>query len=199
MIQLYLVRCADNCDQFIWDHSFETYSSETYSSETYSSETYSSETYSSETIHLRPIHLRPIHLRPIHLRPHPFETTSIWDHIHLRPHPFETTSIWDHIHLRSHSFYATLKWSCFDLQWITVLSTFHFLVGDLMFCKVTLHLKICKVTPFCVQGDSCWVVGRKTKHIILWLGLNDISEVQRSLPNLRYVEFSGYCGVLKCE
>jgi len=38
---------------------------------------------------------------------------------------------------------------------------------------------------------------RNSKHIILLLGLNDISEVQRSLPYLRYEEFSGVCSVLK--
>jgi len=79
---------------------------------------------------------------------HSFETTFtwdffIWDHVPSRPHSFDTIFIWDNIHLRSHSFYAT---------------TFHFFAGDLEFCKVTLHLKFCKVTPFRVQGDSRWVV-----------------------------------------
>jgi len=82
-----------------------------------------------------------------HLRPHSFEITFIWDHIHLRSHSFGITFIWDHIHLGSHSFHAMLKWSCFDLLLITFLwSTFHFFAGDLKFCKVTLHLKLCKVT-----------------------------------------------------
>ena len=94
---------------------------------------------------------------PLLLRPRSFETTTfettfildlfIWDHF-----------IWDHVrlipaHLRSHSFYATLKWSCFDLLCITFLwSTFHFSAGDLKFCKGTIHLKFCTVTPFRVQG-----------------------------------------------
>ena len=87
----------------------------------------------------------------------------IWDHVHLIPRSFVTCSfetiftcvffIWVHLLLRSHSFNAKLKWSCFDLLWITFLwSTFHFFAGDLKFCKVTLHLKFCKVSPFRVLG-----------------------------------------------
>ena len=105
----------------------------------------------------------------IHFRPWSLETTFIWDHgiwdsIHFRPWSLETTFIWDNIHfghdhLRSHLFYAASKWSCFDLLWITFLwSTFHFFAGDLMYCKATLHLKFCQVTPFRVQGDSRWIV-----------------------------------------
>ena len=105
------------------------------------------------SIHLRPfiwdhVNLRPRHFRPVHLRPHSHETFS-----------FGTTFSRDHIHLRLHSFYATLKWSCYDFLWITFLwSTFHFIAGNLKFCKVTLHLKFCKVTLLRVQGDSRWVV-----------------------------------------
>jgi len=77
-----------------------------------------------------------------------FETTFTWD-----------VFMWDHIYFRSHSFYAMLKWSSFDLLcnrffW----STFHFVAGDLKFCKVTIHLKFCKVTPFRVHDNSRWVV-----------------------------------------
>ena len=138
-------------DHFIWDYvllrpvhlrlrSFETFSFET--------------TFIWDYSHLRPHSFETTFIWDhIHLRPHLFETTFIWDHIHLRPHSVETTFIWDHIHFRSHSFYAMLKWSCFDLLWITFLwYTFHLFVGDLKFCKVTTHLKICKVTPFRVQG-----------------------------------------------
>jgi len=138
--------------------------------ETNSFETTTFETCSFETTFTWDhIHLRPIHLRPIHLRLHSFETTFIWDlfvcdlfvwdYIHLRPQSFKTTFIWntfiwDHIRFRSHSFYATLKLSCFDLLWITFLwSTFHFFAGDLKFCKMTLHLRFCKVTPFCIGQE----------------------------------------------
>jgi len=40
---------------------------------------------------------------------------------------------------------------------------------------------------------------RNAKHTICWLGLNDILEVQRSLANPRYEEFSSLCGVLKYD
>jgi len=57
------------------------------------------------------------------------------------------TSVW------KFRYVSTLKWSCFDLLWITFLwSTFHFSAGDLQFCKGTIYLKFCKVTPFRVQG-----------------------------------------------
>ena len=111
----------------------------------------------------------------IHLRPHLFQTTFLWDHIHWDQNHLRHTFIWDHIHCRPHSFYVTLKWSCFHLLWITFLwSTFHFFAGDLKFCKVTLHLKFCKATPFRVQrwlmlGCKCTRTlkhrrGQKTLH-----------------------------------
>jgi len=37
--------------------------------------------------------------------------------------------------------------------------------------------------------------GSNAKHIIPWLGINYISEVQRSLRKLRYLKFSRLCGV----
>ena len=37
-------------------------------------------------------------------------------------------------------------------------------------------------------GASIKKTGRNAKHMILWLGLNNISEVQRSLPNPTYEE-----------
>ena len=96
--------------------------------------------------------LRPIHLRPF-IWDHSFKTTFFW-HLFVWD-----LFIWEHIHLRSRSFYATSKWSCFDLLCASFLwSTFHFFAGGLKFRKVTLHFKFCKVTPFCVQGDSRWVV-----------------------------------------
>jgi len=61
-----------------------------------------------------------IYLKPLHLRPRPFETCS-----------FETTFIWDHIHFISRQSEAVLIYSTTFL-----LSTFHFLVGNLTFCKV---------------------------------------------------------------
>jgi len=63
---------------------------------------------------------------------------------------------------------------------------FHFSVKNWNYCRASIK-----------------ETGRSAKHVILWrytissYGPNDISEVQRSLPNLRYKEFSG--GVLKCE
>jgi len=157
-----------NTDQFIWGNSFGTTAFET--------------TFIW-------VHLRPRHVRPVHLRPHshetfsfetysfettfiwdlPFETTFVWDRIHLRPHSFETTFI------LSHSFYATVKWICFDLLWIAFLwFAFHLFAGDLKFCKVSLQLKFCKVTPFRVHrwltlGCKCTRTfkhrgGQKTLH-----------------------------------
>ena len=100
---------------------------------------------------MRLLHLRPHSFATFHLRLS-FESCSfatfhwrlsfeafIWDHIYMR-----IFFIWDHIHLWSHSFYAAVEWSCFDFLCVTFLwSAFHFFTGN---------LKLCKVTPFRVQG-----------------------------------------------
>ena len=103
------------------------------------------------------------------------DTTFIWHHIR------------DHIHLRSYSFYATLKWSCFDLLWITFLwSTFHFFAGGLKFCKVTLHLKFAKITPFRVQGDSRWVVNALALQNTAEARKLHISGLEGSVAHLKF-------------
>jgi len=43
---------------------------------------------------------------------------------------------------------------------------------------------------------STKATGRNAKQLILWLGANNISEVQRSLPSPRYEKFSGLRGGL---
>jgi len=64
-----------------------------------------------------------------------------------------------------------------------------------MKCLATISNVIIHIRP----DDKVAMTSRpRTQSVILWLGLNDISEVQRSLPNPSYEEFSGHCGVLKC-
>jgi len=75
-------------------------------------------------------------LRPIHLRPHSHETFS-----------YETTFIWNHIHLR----HVEVKLFWFPVYHIFMIYL-SFFAEDLKFCKVTIHLKFCKVEPFRVQG-----------------------------------------------
>ena len=116
-----------------WDHSFET--------------TFIWDLFIWDFFIWVHIRFRPRHLRKLHLRPHSFQTTVIWDHIHLRP-----------LHLRLHWFEITfiLRHVKVKLFWFTVhhflWSAFHFFAGDLKFCKLTIHLKFCKVAPFRVQG-----------------------------------------------
>ena len=102
-----------------------------------------------------------------------FETTFIWDLLSW------DSLIWDHIHVR-------LVFTCdrFDQhkKGIFSLLVFHFSVKNWSYC-----------------GASIKETGRNAKHVILWLGLNDISEVRCSLPNPRHEEFSGLCDVSKCE
>ena len=133
----------------------------------------------------------------IHFRPRSFTELFIWDlfiwdHIHLRPHSpetfsFETTFTW--VQLRPHSFYATLKWSCLDLLCIRFLRcTFHFFAGDLKFCKATIHLKFCKVTPFRVQG---WLtLGCKCTHTL---------KQRRHQKTLHTSGLEGSVALLKCH
>jgi len=169
-----------------------------------------------------------IHLRDhSHLRPHSFETTFIWDFFIWDPHSFETTLILDHIHFtpcqseavliycESH-FYDLSSTSSRELTLyaktlafveITCQAFCSYAVAFL-FSKAVIFSNNAKrhfflVFHFSVKnwnypGDSIKETGRNAKHIIHWLGLNYILEVQRSLPNPRYEEFSGLCGVLKC-
>jgi len=94
------------------------------------------------------------------------------------------TTIFENTYLRPHSFETCFLLWLFQPTQNDILSflVFHFSVKNWNNC-----------------GTSVKETGRNAKHILLWLGLNDISKVQRSLPNPRYEEFSGLCGVLKCE
>jgi len=101
------------------------------------------------------------------LKPHSFET------FHLRPHlpetsSFEITFILHHVKMK-------LFW--FTVYQIFVIS-FHFFAGDLKFCKVSIHLKFCKVIPFCVQRwltlgckYTCTLKDRRDEKTLHTLGL----------------------------